>query len=633
MGRDGPGKGLVVLLMASSTALLACVCLWLFSTALAIRGVPAAPSCSASFPYSVSGVQCIGLQQASASDEDACAFACCARNAAEPQSCTVWQFGWASCWIGVPDGGCSKRDRAWVGGAIEPHSTPPPIAPDPRSVRETECGAVEGLGMGSVYVYRGVPYAAAEQRWRPPVPLTRAGRCWRPHVRSSIVEGEGCVDLGGHGVEDCLTLDIWMPKAEARAGRPVMVYFHGGDLTAGAAGDANFERLASHRGGAVIVDVNYRLAAAGFLSIAEMATESADGASGAFGLLDMLESLRWVQRNAASFGGDASRVTIFGQSSGGTAVLALYGSPLSAGLFSRAMSLSGSANISMAVGEQRRQHGAITRAMRCVRPSAAETMACMRRGSLMSGGELQRAVPQGDSNTAPPSSPSWAMTNIFDIPRVAGGLREPGLACSGSIGLPEGGIIPAYRSGAGANVSLVISNMAQECGSCAQVRNVTGADACAAYLSRAFSFVSPAVGAGAARAYSREIEESCQLGFDCMLSDIELTCGFREVARAALHGVGGGARIYSVYNDQRTADCVGGRCYASHGADLAMACSGAGPRADALRDAWIEFASTGRVDSWQTAAGDTMVVLENNGTRSVPGWKAEVCKFWRIDRP
>ena len=418
-----------------------------------------------------------------------------------------------------------------------------------------------------------------------------------------------------------------------------MVYFHGGDLTGGSTGKY-FGTLASHGSGVVIVDVSYRLAAGGFLSLAEMMHESADNqSSGAFGFLDMLESLRWVQVNIRNFEGDPGRVTIFGQSSGGTAVLSLMASPLATGLFSGGLSLSGSPNISMAVSVQRIQHAAITKAMGCGHAgNATATMACMRAGNLSSGGDLQQAVPQdGDHSSGTLASPSWAESNIFDLPHYTDGLRMPGLATAGLIGIAPGGIIPAFLSGVNNNVSLIVSNMAQECGANpkSKVHRLTPLE-CTKYFEAGFQFVSATAGVAAAKVYEAEIVNDCQLAFDSAAADIEMTCGSSAVAAAAAKNrAGGDAPVYYVYNAQTTAGCTGpaGPCFANHGSDFGMACTGKGPRADALRAAWIEFATTGSVADWATVGaargGSTAVVLENNGTRSVPWWKSGTCGFWR----
>jgi len=134
--------------------------------------------------------------------------------------------------------------------------------------------------------------------------------------------------------EDCLTLNVWTP-AERTGKLPVMVWIHGGGFTIGASAQSVYdgELLASR--GAVVVTMNYRLGALGFMAHPELSSESPRGVSGNYGLLDMVAALKWVQRNAAAFGGDPSNVTIFGESAGGTAVCLLMVMPDAKGLFQK----------------------------------------------------------------------------------------------------------------------------------------------------------------------------------------------------------------------------------------------------------------------------------------------------------
>ena len=137
--------------------------------------------------------------------------------------------------------------------------------------------------------------------------------------------------------EDCLTLSVWTGADEADGGLPVMVWFHGGSHTMGHGNSTIFDGTALARRGAVIVNVNYRLDVLGFLAHPGLSAESEHDASGNYGLLDKLEALRWVKRNIGAFGGDPENVTIFGQSAGSMSVCALVASPLSEGLFRRAI--------------------------------------------------------------------------------------------------------------------------------------------------------------------------------------------------------------------------------------------------------------------------------------------------------
>jgi para-nitrobenzyl esterase len=140
--------------------------------------------------------------------------------------------------------------------------------------------------------------------------------------------------------EDCLYLNVWTPRLNARGKLPVMVWVHGGGNVEGSQewpplGPA----LAAH--GVVVVTINYRLGVLGYLAHPELSAQSADHVSGNYGLLDQMAALKWVKRNIARFGGDAERVTVFGQSSGSLDVCDLMASPLARGLFQRAIMQSG----------------------------------------------------------------------------------------------------------------------------------------------------------------------------------------------------------------------------------------------------------------------------------------------------
>ena len=143
--------------------------------------------------------------------------------------------------------------------------------------------------------------------------------------------------------EDCLYLNVWTPAQGAGEKLPVMVFFYGG-----AFGQvAPFGTMAVYNGttlaekGVIVVTTNYRLGALGFLAHPELDNESPHNSSGNYGILDQVAALQWVQRNIGAFGGDPSRVTIFGQSAGGESVLIHLVSPESRGLYQQAIVESG----------------------------------------------------------------------------------------------------------------------------------------------------------------------------------------------------------------------------------------------------------------------------------------------------
>ena len=202
-------------------------------------------------------------------------------------------------------------------------------------------GRVQGTeAAAGVIAYKGIPFAAppvGELRWRPPAPVV----AWEGVSDAGRV-GPICVQGGGRDVEqseDCLFLNVWAP-AETREPLPVLYWIHGGGYTGGSGSTAIYDgaRLAAE--GAVVVTINYRLNVFGFLAHPALSAESPHGASGNYGLLDMVAGLVWVRDNIASFGGDPDRVTIFGESAGGGAVMSVMVMPQSKGLFHRAIAQS-----------------------------------------------------------------------------------------------------------------------------------------------------------------------------------------------------------------------------------------------------------------------------------------------------
>jgi len=219
-------------------------------------------------------------------------------------------------------------------------------AASPRVTIDT--GTLEGLDTAGVMVFRGIPYArppVGPLRWRAPLPT----RLWRG-VRDAKQLGQNCIqhqpwpdiDPFKAGVsEDCLYLNVWTNSLDKRAARPVLVWIHGGGFFAGFGGEERHNGARLAKKGAVVVTLNYRLGAFGFLAHPAFAAESPYHAAGNYGLLDQIAALRWVQRNIARFGGDPSRVTVFGESAGGMSVGSLIASPLAKGFFQRAILESG----------------------------------------------------------------------------------------------------------------------------------------------------------------------------------------------------------------------------------------------------------------------------------------------------
>ena len=222
-------------------------------------------------------------------------------------------------------------------------------------VARTDAGAVRGTqaAKAGVTVFKGIPFAAppvGALRWQPPQPV----KPWSG-VRPAVEFGASCMqrevkellpwteEFMTHNKvsEDCLFLNVWTPHAARSAHMPVVVFIHGGAFTSGAGDIAIYDGTDLAATGLVIVTINYRLGVFGFFAYPELTAESEHHSSGNYALLDQVAALQWVKRNIAAFGGDASRVTIWGQSAGAFSVNYLLGSPLAAGLFERAMADSG----------------------------------------------------------------------------------------------------------------------------------------------------------------------------------------------------------------------------------------------------------------------------------------------------
>lgn len=217
------------------------------------------------------------------------------------------------------------------------------VVADPSTVVDTSLGALRGTTEGGVRVWRGIPYAEqpiGERRFRAPVDL----QPWagvRDAVEHGPVPPQGRSFVGG-GRDDpkirdeaCLTLTVWAPDTDTPL--PVMVWIPGGAFVYGAGQLQlyNGSRLAAN-GDVVVVNVTYRLGVFGGFELGDLGAGFADNLC----LRDQIAALRWVQDNIAAFGGDPSRVTIFGESAGATSVLALLASPAGEGLFARAIAQS-----------------------------------------------------------------------------------------------------------------------------------------------------------------------------------------------------------------------------------------------------------------------------------------------------
>jgi para-nitrobenzyl esterase len=290
---------------------------------------------------------------------------------------------------------------------------------------------------GRVRAYKGVPYAAppiGPLRWRPPEPVpawtgVRPTSAFGPNSLQGVVWGD--IDPYAAGVsEDCLYLNVWTPAAPGDDARlPTMVWIHGGGFVVGSGAEPRYNgaRLAAR--GVVVVTLNHRLNALGFLAHPELTAESEHRASGNYGFLDLVAALKWVRRNIASFGGDPNKVTIAGESAGSFAASALMASPIAKGLFAGVIGESGAlfasparAAASLAEAEAAGVvflRGAGAKSMAGLRALPAEAILAA------APGEGFRPIVDGWFLPRPPAE-IFAAGEQSDVPLMAGWNRDEG---------------------------------------------------------------------------------------------------------------------------------------------------------------------------------------------------------------
>ncbi|MEY4561311.1 MAG: hypothetical protein RLZZ618_588 [Pseudomonadota bacterium] len=248
----------------------------------------------------------------------------------------------------------------WAGAAAAIGMTSPARAVTEEQlfpIVETSNGKLRGISSYGTHIFKGVHYGAdtgGANRFMPPQPVAKwAGvkdalnyGSYAPQLPTG--RGNAYADLilydiqpGGMG-EDCLVANIWTPSLSATAKKPVLVHLHGGGFYAGSGNSPQFDgHMLSRFGDAVVVTLNHRLGSFGFLNLADAGGERY-AKSGTVGMLDIVAALAWIKENIAAFGGDPSRVLVFGQSGGGLKTSALMAMPSAKGLFHRAGVMSGS---------------------------------------------------------------------------------------------------------------------------------------------------------------------------------------------------------------------------------------------------------------------------------------------------
>jgi para-nitrobenzyl esterase len=486
-----------------------------------------------------------------------------------------------------------------------------------------DSGLARGADVAGVDSFLGLPYAApptGNLRWRPPQPA--AG--WSG-VRDATQFGPSCPQAQtnnpflppGPVSEDCLYLNVYTPAGHG-GGRPVLVWIHGGGLVQDGARNYDGTRLAAT--GTVVVTVNYRLGALGFLAHPALASRPG-GAAGNYGLMDQQAALRWVQRNIAQFGGDPNHVTIAGQSAGGLSVLAQMVSPGARGLFQRAIVQSGTFALNqqpLATAEAAGETFAT--AVGC----AGQTAACLRNASVSDlvskfGVEIPGVV--DGSVLTQPIGTALARGQFARVPVINGITHDEELLFVAGLGLTvsQGTNIPL--AGPAADPTNYQANIVQALG------------------------VSAARAAAIANEYPLSAYPSPVVAFSLLVSDASFACPALQVDRwTASRGVP--TYAYQFNDDNAPVNIVGASLgLSTHGTELpylfdqpnaphpAMLNADQQALAASMRTDWASFAGTGNPSSralpWPSFNGTrvlSLVPLQSQVTTDFA--TAHHCSFW-----
>ncbi len=510
------------------------------------------------------------------------------------------------------------------------------ISEDPVfSVVETTDGKVRGLRSGGVHVFKGLRYGAdtgGANRFMPPQPVAK----WSG-VRDATAYGNyapqmpadrrrAYADLiaydlqpGGMG-EDCLVLNLWTPSPAKAAKRPVLVHLHGGGFYAGSGNSPQFDgEMMARFGDVVFITINHRLGSFGYLNLAEAGGERY-AQSGAVGMLDIVAALRWVRENVESFGGDPSRVLVFGQSGGGLKTSTLMAMPSAQGLFHRAGVMSGSGIRVMTAAQSTE--------------IAAKYLTALQIGK----GSPDRL------HTLPFEQLLAAQLRFEAADRLKGEAPRAFSPAIDGVAIPRHPFDPDAPP-ISAQVPMIISTTLDE-----RAYRQINFDLDDAGLLR---FAQTRVGDDAARLVTMYRDEDPRATPFVLQARIDTDMTFRRIAqlqaerKAAAHASGNGAPVWT-YLWKTPSPAYGGRYGAPHGVDIGPSLHDIrlglnGPSeanlrlADQLASAWVSFAATGdpanaRTPQWpaySVARRSTLVFDgEAAGTRAQDDPRRAFREYW-----
>lgn len=505
---------------------------------------------------------------------------------------------------------CAKGAHAMTGDQMFP-------------VVETADGRLRGLMSGGIAVFKGVRYGAdtsGANRFLPPQPVERwAGvrdatgygnfAPQMPADRRRAYADLIMYDLqpGAMG-EDCLVMNIWTPSASASgvAKRPVMVHLHGGGYYAGSGNSPQFDgEMLARFGDAVVVTLNHRLGAFGFLDLSEIGG-ARYAQSGAAGMLDIVAALGWVRQNIAAFGGDPSRVLVFGQSGGGLKTSVLMAMPSARGLFHRAGVMSGSALRVTPQAESRKAAGELVTALGIDGRTGDDALSRLQ--ALPMHTLLAAQVTMEEADRAKGEAPR-SFSPVLDGTAIARHPFDPDA--------------PALSS----DVPMVVSTVLDE-----RAYRMVNFDLDAAGL---LKFAEARMGAEGRRVLAMYRDEDPAASPYVLQARIDTDMTFRRAAhvQAARKAAANAAPAFA-YLWKIPSPAYGGRYGAPHGTDIGPSLHDIrnglnGPSADNLRladqlaGAWVAFAATGnpnnaRTPRWPayTVAQRGTLVFEGDSSRT-----------------